>query len=949
MRFPTSSTRILGYIVIHFFISVGANWGYAADALSPAVDATQTYSPHIADIPDLRMKADGAGSMSQLLDLDDYVLDADDRNEVTGTQIPLAWSKNQTMGADLLSVGAANELEMTIGAQLTPESGSVILETADKDQNSAVSEPVAVHTTNFLLSAPTVDEGLLVGDNIFTLFPYSWSLDGGQSFAINNVSFGTQGSHSVALVEGISQTQFVSGSMILHAESHENAIAPYGGALKIRGFANGDLTDEIGISARGLTLEARNTGITFRANSAFKDSFNLAVSQEDDEGNFDCYSIAVGGVLEGSLSNLGGSPGGDATIVDASRVYRFENLTLNDLLDAPDADAYEANPDFDDQSTSWIVAAVGQSGPQLPPGGSLGELSIELEVNVPSSTFPGATSGNAFCVELDEPDFCGVIMHHTGIAPDQYEPGDSLTLSMNIYVDLNYGGGLSDDEVNCASNSPTIAMGLGTQPSLEAVNFNYINFPFTESSAESLSNRGSFPGDAGAGGSQSTNIVAGIHGRWSRHEVSLRVPESGVAVQGPAGVGNIAYPNGITAIILLSRIDTAMQNHPQRIYLDNISITKNPGSLVLAHGATKVPMISAGYGLRYEDGLMTLTNGTSPIPDSISRGEEIHGSFSDGSASNNVGSILGDPANKPYSKVQENADAGWLEYLFNTDLAFIAEGGTEVALDFPTLASGNKALVLAPDPDKIIPNYPSPSTSIGRTHLGLVQIGTPYLDMRLMADAVFPGLHVDDVTFAGGSGGQDNQNRIEQNVSGVFGIRFFHRTNAATQSQNSAIYATLTNADETCGLVASRQPNVLTSSDNTTYSGTVWIDDMISGSVISFNSNQRYYDLVLNSQGNGRFPSGGNPALASQLLAQNPGAQLGVVQVGRVPGITFLVHQSLSQPGFNAYQGVYGTSPSNFDLLPGNYSTATVFIDEIGFHAVRDIDAFYDADLCLSQ
>ena len=59
-----------------------------------------------------------------------------------------------------------------------------------------------------------------------------------------------------------------------------------------------------------------------------------------------------------------------------------------------------------------------------------------------------------------------------------------------------------------------------------------------------------------------------------------------------------------------------------------------------------------------------------------------------------------------------------------------------------------------------------------------------------------------------------------------------------------------------------------------------------------------------------------------------------------------LFHEFLDSQGLNAYQSVYGNSGDYPNNLPGRYSTATVFIDEVNLHAVRDIPAFYDEDLC---
>ena len=914
-------------------------------------------APVAKDIPDIRNEISAGAPAAPFLDLDDYVVDPDDRNATSSAQLPLTWGEN-TSGDDNVGIGAGNELEVIIPSSAAPELGVTTFSVQDASADTVFTNPVTVRTVDFLIGGPLVDAYLVTGDTLGSAnpIPYSWCAEEGDTLRVSGVSqSGAGGRLHASVASGIGSTCFISDSAIVAATDITQPVNPFEPGVDIHGVAAGNLST-VSLNAANISVDADLNGMFVSALAGFSDWVRVSVTRTFGSGAKDTYSIAVGDVLLGVVANdgasLSGTPDGGASIVGAEEVYGFDNVTLTQFLGASSAAAYEAaaTTNINNSETSWIVAAIGQNAAGLN-GGSLGEVS--LTTSVPASSYPGSNNDRALCVELDQPDLCGILLRHKGLDPASYSAGDIITLSVNMYVDLNYGvsGGQSADIVNEATSSPSIALGLATQPLSEAANYNYVTFPYGVATAAPFRKGadGGVFGTYGQGGSRLTNIAAGLHGKWTRHEVSLRVPESGVAVTGSAGTGNIAYANGITALILAGRIDTSMTNHPQYIYLDNICVSKVPGSLVLAEGATNVPMVSAGFAFQYADGTSD-TNGTgSTLPASIARGEVIYGSFSDSSTGNSPATVLSNASNNATTFVQGNANAGWTHALGNTDIGFIAQGNADVALGFPTLASGNKSLALAPSPAVVSGNYPTPNTTVASPHAGAVEIDSPYLDMRLAADAVLPGLHVDDVTYADGTGGAEQQNAIAQNVSGVFGVRFFHRTNATAQSQNPSVAVLFTNADVSNGLVASRQPNTLTSGDNTTYSGNVWIDDMVTGNVVSFNSPNYYYDLVLNSQNGGRFTNGGNDALSASLQAENPGAQLGKIGVVRGNGGSpFFNYPAYDAAGFNIYQDVYGTGGAiQANTLPGRYSTATVFVDEISVHAVRDSGAFYDEDLAV--
>lgn len=882
-------------------------------------------APVAKDIPDIRNRVNGAGAAAAaFLDLDDYVVDPDDRDATTSRQLPLTWVEN-TVGNDNVGIGAGNELQVTIPTSNAPEKGTTTFSVSDADPSTVFTNPVVVKTADFLVAGPLVDDQIFVGDSGATSpIPYAWAASEGQTLRINGVTqSGSGGRLFASISSGIGSTSFISASQIVAATDITQPVNSYEPGVQTRGVAAGTLSD-VEINVANISVDADLNGMFVQALAGFSDWVRVSVTRRYGSGADDVYTVAVGELLPGSLTNLGGSPAGDATIIDASAVYGFDGITMTQFLGAASSAAYEANPAvFDDQATSWKVAGVGQQGVDLL-GSTIGEIS--LTTSVPAATYPGATNDRALCIELNDADNCGILLTHKGLDPSSYAPGDIITLSVNVYVDLGYGGSATDADINRNSNGPALALALGTQPNLESVNYNFISFPFFSSQT--------IPGAAAA----ITPAVA-LHGKWTRHEVSFRVPESGISVSGPAGTGNIAYPASISAQILVARLDTSFVGHSQFVYLDNVSVTKVPGSLVLAEGATNVPMISAGWSFGYENGSTGILNVNQgdPVPASIARGQVIYGSFSDEAPSNNPTTVLANAANVAGSQYDDNAAAGWLAennssavpgIRLDSDLSFIAQGSNDVALGFPTLASGNKALALAPSPAVVTGNYPTPNTSLAAAHPGGVKIVSPYLDLRLASSAVVPGLRVDDVTYPGGS--------IQGNVSGVFGVRFFHRTNATNVSQNPAMNVLLVNGDVNLGIVGTRFPNVLTAGNNTNYSGTVWLDDMISGSVVTFSSNQ-----IMNQLTNGTL----NTAMSSG----NPGNQLAYVQIERA-GAGFIGGAAISQDaaGLTAYQAVYGTgaaASANANSYPGRYSTAVVFVDEVGLHAVRDSNAFYDEDL----
>jgi hypothetical protein len=431
----------------------------------------------------------------------------------------------------------------------------------------------------------------------------------------------------------------------------------------------------------------------------------------------------------------------------------------------------------------------------------------------------------------------------------------------------------------------------------------------------------------------------------------------------------------MTAVIYFGNFDTPAGVPDQTLWLDNIAISKCPGALALAQGAIHVPMISSGFAFQFNNGATSGPGGAfmaptfygpgTPLPAALARGQVIYGSFSQGSdgavTAAEPATTFGTPALAGHAQALNNAKAGWLEA--NTagtaDLAAIGTGDLSVALGFPAMTVGNRALLLGPAPATISGNaWTTHLHPAGATRLGTVEVATPWLDMRLASDAILPGLRVADVGFPGtggnpnGENGNLNPNEILQNISGVFGVRWFTTSKAASVVDNGRMDVTLLNADVNLGLVANCPSVILPSSDNGTPPVT-WSDNFVSGTFLTFNSYGKYYDQILNSQAGGRtgMQSAGSTVLAAALLAENPGAQLADIRLIRSSdsGTGQSIKAIVNNTSAHGFENIYAAGPegpiTNDDVLPGRYSTAVLAIDEVNLYAVRDIPEFYDEDL----
>ncbi|MBK7494324.1 MAG: hypothetical protein IPI28_02525 [Candidatus Omnitrophica bacterium] len=245
------------------------------------------------------------------------------------------------------------------------------------------------------------------------------------------------------------------------------------------------------------------------------------------------------------------------------------------------------------------------------------------------------------------------------------------------------------------------------------------------------------------------------------------------------------------AIFVLGRNDCQANIVNQNVWLDNLCIARCPGALALAYGSIDVPTVAAGFSAQFNNGATSgpaavFTNpnfyGAIAMPTALARGETIYGSASQGGTGSaqpvtgrNPSTVFGS-APGAHSDAVNNAKAGFVESNINTDLVIVGTGGTDVALDFPVLNDGNRALVLGPA--GLAGNaFTAPITAgiAASGHPGGVGVQTPFIDMRLSSDKVKPGLHTGDVEFAGGQvgtwmgmNGNLNPDRINGNVSGVF-------------------------------------------------------------------------------------------------------------------------------------------------------------------------------------
>jgi hypothetical protein len=950
--------------------------------------------PEVVVLPDIRDSVYPPGNQENLLNLQEYLVDGD-RVASSGALLPGQWGED---GVNT-QVSPPSTAQVTIPTGAAPSDANVTFDVTDSAGSTDLA-PVRVHTSDFLLGGPLVDTQLATGSG--SGIPYFWAIgsdpDGagplqGSDPILIPLPQSTAGAGRlmVSITTGIGQSRLLgASSLLMDAISQSNPLLPYmdpvtlvGAEPGLPGLAPVSLNPGI-----GLEVQADVSGLTIIPDAGFSDWVRVSVTRNFTDGSNDSYSIAVANLLSGVNGNLQGNALGAATISTVQENYGFENLSLTDFLGTGSSALFNSGTNTARrnamlaQQTSWqvIAAAMNTGNGALPPGVTLPDLDITA-TGKPDATYPGATSGNALKITFTGPNQ-RLLLTHKGIPRSQYSPGDVITLSLNTYVDLGYDGG-HDDLINEPTSAFSYIFGLATVPSGLAQNLNVINFA-ADSTAFAPLRKGAAGGvNFGRGGGQIVNPLAVIDSKWTRQELTLRVPELGQYVQGPNAVGNTIDSLGLTAVIYLGRLDTPAATPHQTVWMDNISISNCPGALALAQGAINVPMISSGFCGQFNNGVdagpgaffVSIYGGDSTLlPAALARGETIYGSFSQGSDGtvNAADPIVtfGNGALFGHDQALNNARAGWLEASPISpgevaDLATIGTGAVSVALGFPNMPAGNRALLLGPAPATVTGNpYNSNLHPAGATRLGRIEVATPWLDMRLASDAVLPHLHVADAFFPGtggnasGENGNLNPNQILKNVSGVFGVRWFTTSKAPSVIDNGRIDVTLLNADVNLGLIASCPSVILPSADNRTVGNaplppTVWVDDFISGTVITFNSYGKYYDLVLNSQPGGRagMQSAGTTALANALLLENPGAQLADIHLSRNSdsGTGQSIKSIVNNVNTHGFENIYAPGPegpiTNDDVLPGRYSTAVLAIDEVNLYAVRDLPEFYDEDL----
>jgi len=918
------------------------------------------------DIPDIRNAINPNGAVIPVLDLDEFVIWPFDRDPATGAPLPLLWSNPD----DLVIISEGNVLEARVPAQFTSNKVTTDLGVTDTF-NPTISSEISVNTAP-LLSAPLVDDH--VAGNGGGGIAYSWCLQGPDEDNADStlridlpepISAEGGGRLSLVFSSGAGETRHYAPSSILTGPSINGPTFPSGNRPAFKGGTLGDRVANGGtnIADSGnlhLRVEADTDGLSITPQENFSDWVRLSVGRSYDDGGYDCYTIALADYLNGSQDSVT-SPGFPPVTRDlrTDSNYEFENITVEDFLgtNVPNFNAgTHVRTHRKSQISSWWVGTPFQTPNDLK-GSTIPKLAfIDGSSGKPPPSYPGATSGQALRVTFNRPSTHGLFLEHRGIPDDQYAPGDVITFSLDAYFDLGYDG-IHDDLINEPTSGLAFAMAIATKPFAFAQNVNYIYFPPPQVAFLPL-RRGGLPGEPyGRGGSQAINSLATLHGRWTRHEVSFRIPETGQQMVGQAGTGDVVDPMGMTVLLMLSRLDSSPDLPDQTVWLDNLCVTRCPGALALALGSTELPMISSGFARQFFNGVeagpaprFQVEYNLSPLPASLSRGKQIFGSFSQGSDGTAVAShpsdYLAEPL-FPFGDAIDLANAGWLEPINQSGAAFLATGGNSVALNYPTLAAGNRSAALTPT---LPGNFPAP-TELEDPYGGFSGIETPFLDMRLMSENLLPGLRERDVMFAGGTGGDPSgengflqPNEIRSNISGVFGLRWFVSSNATDTSHNPGFAALLVNGDYTSGLVGVRYATALPSQDNINYSGDVWLDDFISGSVPTFASYLPYYDILLNNQPGGRFDGETPAALLDALQNENPGAQLAQVvlqrfqdsHTGRSIGL------GLTNSLITAFENIFGPE----ETLPGFHSTATLFLDEIHLYGVRDTANLYDEDVC---
>lgn len=884
-------------------------------------------------IPDIRhaINAGGVGLASKL-DLDDYALDTDNR-DANGLPLPLVWSEYVVLGPDTVAIDPANELQVSVPAQGAPISATVTLSVTDMNLETAATDPFIVKTADFLLGGPLVDEYLHQGTPASPI-PYTWCVSEASAITIPLSQSPTGGGDlTLSVSKGLGSSTFKSDSTILRSAQQQSPRGPHEDPIQIVGSTRGPTTG-VTLAAGNLHVSADLSGLVVEADPGFADWARVTLTRAFDDGSRDCYTVAIAEALQGTTADLDGRPETNSTLEGLAGTEDFEGITLNDFIGNTVA-GYNAeieggsNPltliSRTAQTTAWDVRGEGSSIPDM-------EIT---SVGKPAATFPGATSGAALRLSFNEQDRQGILVFHKGIPPTAYAPGDVLTFSMNIYVDLRYDG-VHDDEINEGSNGLIVALALADQLTISMGSFNYVDFPISQADFEVQAAR---PGGGLAGNHDYTNKMALLHGKWTRHQVSWRVPEIGQSVSGgPGGTGDLIDPTGITAAWSLQRGDTAAPVD-QDVWLDNLCVSRCPGPLSYALGAIQVPMISAGWSFEFPGGQGTHSNfyarpaphssapgGNFIQPAALNRGALINGNFSTNAGSSSADFPAGESAT--FFRALQNTSAGWIDAEANTQRGaaiYIGSGGPQVALSFPP--GFNEALVL--------------ENLIQDPFGGIAKVVTPYLDLGLIDQALLPGLHVETAAFAAGSGGPSTLNQIENNVSGIYGLRFSARTEGgATPADNCALYAVLCNADVTNGLVAQVGSQMLPNgADNAVGGEMVWADCFLEGNIISFHSPQTVAKGIVDGA-----------VTAGAIAAENPGRQTAQVQLYRAPHFAALAGIDFTRDGLG-YENYLGEvsglgTPAQRSALPGFNGSATLLIDEVGLYTVRDTVHMYDEDLC---
>ncbi len=911
--------------------------------------AALAIAPIAKELPDLRGQTSTSGTTGVVLNLNDYVIDADSRNQATSAQSALTWTDTSSN----TNILATNELQVVITAGAAAGAETDTFTVSDGTGNDTAA--CTLHTTSALLGGPLVDTQ--IGGSDGALIPYFWAVEGAQTGTLSIPFVLTAAPTTVTLATGFTQTCLYAASQVVADTA--NPLTPYAGTVT---KVATDSTAPLGVSAGNLSIDADINGLSIVPLAGFAGWARVTVTRQVAAGDYDSYTVAIADFLNGSNDNLIGLAIGDSTISTVAENYNFEELSMMELIGFDtsaawnSASATDRHNAYKGESTNWMVRTSVYSG-----GDTSGLTLPNMEITStgkPAATYPGATDGNALKLTFNQNTKQNIYMEHKGIPKAQYSAGDVVNFSVNTYFDLGYTGTAADDAINEPTNGLSFIMNLGTFPGYISQNMNVIASAPAAGSMDSLRPTHSTTGAKyGFGASQSVNPIAFLAGKWTRQEVSFRVPEFGQSIVGSAGTGNVADGIGLGAQLYIGRnlCETSIVN--QVVWLDNIAITRCPGALALAYGAIEVPMISSGLARQFVSGgaVATAYAGVydAALPAAIALGQTIFGSFSQGGTGSTELVTGRDPSAffgatpVAMADAKNTAKAGFLELTGNTDAACIGAGDTGVALAFPTLDDGFRALVLGPAGLTTNAFTAAPATVCSN----VVKVQTPVLDLRLANAAAVPGLRVEDANFGGGTGGGAdgddgylNPNKVVGNISGVFGLRWFTKSNAPSVNFNPKVVVQLLNGDQFWGLVATRDASVLPSDDNSAIADDAWSDDFAAGSFTSFNSNMYYYDILLNNQTGGRAAIYGKTPAATltNLSTNNPGAQMAVVTVVKTKSGEPAVITSYGTTGANGFKGIFSTDTTTY---PGYYGSAVLSVDELHLLSVRDTGTFYDEAL----